>query len=243
VIVFTHVPKTSGTSFTAALVEPNLAPAEIFAYGGARHFLRNRGSESSFVWGHVPFGVHLLTRRQVRYITFLRDPVDRAVSHYYFVKDSDPAVYVHPARAEADALTLIEFFQRRKNQNLQARFLAGFQYHYLYPRLDSGRFERATLRQAQDNLAGRYACFGLQERFEDSLDLFQRRLGWRQRATAGRAKATGRRPRLADLDPATRSALRDANRLDCALYNSACALFERRLQALDRAAAPEAGAG
>jgi hypothetical protein len=225
-IVFTHVPKTSGTSFRQALVEPNVGTGQIYRYAGARRFLRERGAERSFVWGHVPSGIHLLTRREVAYVCFLRDPVDRAVSYYYFVKDSDPAVYKHPMRDEADALSITEFFRRRKFQNWQARFLAGMPYHYLYPRLSSPRFERATLSRAIANLSSRYACFGVQERFEESLDLFQLRLGWQRRTTVPPQKKTGRRPALAELDEATRSALREANALDCELYELAVARFE-----------------
>ena len=47
-----------------------------------------------------------------RYITFLREPLDRAVSHYYFIKDCDPKKYLHPLRDIADALSLEDFIQK-----------------------------------------------------------------------------------------------------------------------------------
>lgn len=227
-IVFTHCPKTSGTSFRKSLVEPNLAPEQIYRYGGVRRFVQDGAARRSFVWGHMPSGIHHATRRPVHYIAFLRDPVDRAVSYYYFVKDSDPAQYKHPMRDEADALSLTEFFEQRQFQNWQTRFLAGLPYHYLYPRLDSPGFDRATLRKAIANLTERYSCFGVQERFEDSLDVFQRRLGWSNRVEVRREKKTGTRPALAELDGATRAALREANRLDCELYDVAADRFGRQ---------------
>ena len=229
-VVFTHVPKTSGTSFRKSLIEPNLAPEQIFRYGGARNFALNCGPQYAFAWGHMPAGAHLLTRREVRYLTFLRDPVDRAVSYYYFVRDSDPSAYKHPERDEADALSIVEFYSRRRYQNWQTRFLAGLQYHYLYPRLDSDRFDQATLRRALDNLTSRYACFGLQERFEDSLDIFQERFGWGRRAAVSREKKTGTRPGLGELDEPTREALRRSNALDCRLYEAAQERFQRQLE-------------
>jgi hypothetical protein len=230
-VVFTHVPKTSGTSFRKSLIEPNLAPEEIFRYGGVRDFALRCRPRHRFVWGHMPLGAHHATRRRVRYMTFLRDPIDRAVSYYYFVRDSDPRAYRHPEREAADALSLTEFYARRRYQNWQTRFLAGLQYHQLYPRLDSPRFDRATLRRALANLEGRYACFGLQERFPESLDLIQESFGWERREAAEREKKTGTRPRLEELDAETVAALRRHNALDCRLYEAACERFEAQLTA------------
>lgn len=229
-IVFTHVPKTSGTSFRKALVEANLAPERISRYGNASRFLRDRGTERAFVWGHMPSGVHLLTRRRIEYVTFLRDPVDRAVSYYYFVKDSDPRFYKHPERDEADALSLTEFYSLRKYQNWQTRFLAGLPYHHLYPHLDSERFDRATLSAAIRNLTERYACFGMQERFEESLEVFQRHFEWQRRGEVPREKRTGTRPGLGELDAETRRSLRESNALDCRLYEAAEERFEDQLE-------------
>lgn len=236
-IVFTHVPKTSGTSFRKSLIEPNFAPEEIFRYGGARDFVARCEPSHSFAWGHMPSGAHLLTRREVAYVTFLRDPVDRAVSYYYFVRDSDPRAYKHPERDRADALSLTEFYEQPRYRNWQTRFLAGLPYHYAYPRLSSPRFDQAMLRHAAANLRDRYACFGVQERFADSLALFQRRFEWRRRDQVSRHKATGKRPELADLDASTRGALREANSLDQSLYELAVELFEDRARGLGPVAA------
>src|SRR5262249_2349363 len=114
--------------------------------------------------------------------------------------------------------------------NWQTRFLAGLHYHHLYPHLSSERFNRAVLTRAVANLTGRYSCFGMQERFDESLDLLQRRLGWRQRVLVSRQKQTGSRPPVESLDAGTRSALRAANRLDCELYEVALEHFEAQLR-------------
>ncbi len=224
-VIFTHVPKTSGTSMRKSLVEPNVGAAAIYGYRGMRAFLRDGRPRKPFVWGHMPYGIHLLNGGEARYITFLRDPVDRAVSYYYFVKDSDPTQYRHPARVDAEAHSIVDFYALPRYQNWQARYIAGFDYHYAYPRAHGRRFDRALLRRASRNLTGRYACFGLQDRFEESLDLFGRRLGWERREAVAPQKKTATRPALDGIDAATRAALRERNRLDCELYELAQASF------------------
>lgn len=230
IVVFTHIPKTSGTSFRKSLVEPNVPAELIYPYPGARRFLVERRRARAFIWGHVPYGVHVALRREVRYVTFLRDPIDRAVSFYHFAKDSDPQQYVHPARADAEAYSLPDFFRLRRYQNWQARFIAGLSYHYLYPRLDAGAFDAEVGRRAVAHLRDDYV-FGLQERFEDSLGLLERRLGWSRRETVDRHKQTATRPDLESLDPETVAALTEANHLDCELYRFAQATFEGQADA------------
>jgi hypothetical protein len=225
IVVFTHIPKTSGTSFRKSLVEPNVPAELIYVYPGTRRFLQQRRRPRAFVWGHVPYGVHAMLRREVRYLTFLRDPIDRAVSFYYFVKDSDPREYVHPARADAEAYSITEFFQLRQYQNWQARFIAGLPYHLLYPRLDSPAFDREVGRRARAHLRDRYV-FGLQERFPESLELFGARMGWSGSVAVAPQKKTATRPALAGLDPETVVSLENSNQLDCELYRFAVANFE-----------------
>ena len=37
--------------------------------------------------GHMPFGIHKRLPQDYTYITFLRDPIERVVSAYYFARN------------------------------------------------------------------------------------------------------------------------------------------------------------
>ena len=36
--------------------------------------------------GHIPFGIHESYSSTAKYVTFLRDPVERIISYYFFLK-------------------------------------------------------------------------------------------------------------------------------------------------------------
>jgi len=230
--IFTHIDKTAGTSFVDALIRSNIPSDRIFICVGVRSFIEGLRRDSLFISGHTPYGLHILTRRPAEYITFLRDPIDRAVSHYYFARESDGSRGLrHPLCALANSVDIVEFYKRRNVQNLQTRFIAGQAAFYLYPKIPTPRFERHMLNQAIENLTNRFVCFGLQERFEESVLLFRRQFEWKPAVQVEQKMKTQKRADLRDLPEATIIALRKTNALDIALYEIAQARFERMLAA------------
>lgn len=228
-IVFTHIDKTSGTSFIDTVLKPNypVGIGGIMQGAGIKGNLIALMSGPTVLFGHTPYGIHHLTRRPVDYITFLRDPVDRAVSFYYFLRSPYfPAHYKHPFYAYANSVSLAEFYQDRRFQNWQTRYLAGFLPHRLYPFLSRASYEHTILNSALKHLTHRYVCFGLQERFDDSIRLFQKTFAWKKSISVEPQMKTPERPRLEDLDEATLTILQDAHRLDHALYAYAQARFD-----------------
>src|SRR3954468_18158182 len=97
IAIFVHVPKTAGTTLThlLRLNEPRGSNhiGNIFkASGGVvspvpyDRLLRRVHEDRSIrlLYGHTPLGVdaYLPANWSPQYITFLRDPVERALSHY-----------------------------------------------------------------------------------------------------------------------------------------------------------------
>jgi hypothetical protein len=78
-----------------------------------------------------------------------------------------------------------------------------------------------------------FAVVGLTERFDESLILLKRTLGWQQWPFYVPANVTQKRPQRQHLDTKTTHLIRAANQLDLDLYHFAQAQFEARLQQQD----------
>ena len=225
--IFTHIPKTSGTSLIKELAEPNLGSTKIARIGSFQRLMRGCKEDFNFISGHFPYGVHHFTHRDVKYITFLRDPIDRAVSFYYFVQqDGDNPKTRHPLCDYAESVSLKDFYLDKQFHNLQTRYTAGLLFHKSYTFLDSLGLENKVLERAISNLRNRYFFFGFLEEREESLQTLARKLKWNKGVKVSPQKKTRLRVKVNDLDNETLQVLKFANRLDQKLYDFAFSISE-----------------
>ncbi|MCP4165713.1 MAG: sulfotransferase family 2 domain-containing protein [Chloroflexi bacterium] len=208
--------------------------------GGYRAFSSYwQGRHADCVHGHVPYGLQVLTRRPVQYITMLREPVDGAVSFYYFVRESGRLNNhnIHPFQKYADSVSLVEFYQHPNHTDRQARYLAGMHFHRAYPYLHQNpRFRAALIAAAKKHLADCVA-FGIQARFKEAIAYFQTALQWPHYNEIPRRNVTQHRPKIDSLkeqEPEIYQALEQANALDRELYAFAEVLFGERYAAMVR---------
>lgn len=228
-LVFLHIPKAGGSTLQDYILSH---------YPGGR-FYRFTGDTQQWLdfpsipederalydalAGHVHFGVHRHLPDPSTYITMLRDPVDRVVSHYYFVL-ADPTHYLYPVVAGRN-YTLLEFALTRVTHELdndQVRWLTE-PHHF-----DVEQVTRSLLDEAKWNLEHGIACFGLMERFDQSLRCFEAAFGWDHRPVPEKKNVNRERPPLSEIDPAALEVIREANRFDVELYEFAKALFEEQ---------------
>lgn len=225
-IVFTHIPKTAGSFFQKKFIEANVPPNKSYTTAGLRQFVRQSSDCYRLFYGHIPYGVHLLTPRTVKYITILRDPIDRAISFYYSMKEVDIKIYKHPFREYADSLTLKDFYKNRRLQNVQTRFIAGVLSDKIYPNLPSKYTDNWILYLAQKNLQN--YIYGIFDRLEESIKLFQKKLFWTAPIDMTPYRKTQNRPTKADLDQETIQFLIRTQSLDIKLYEFALKHFDKQ---------------
>jgi hypothetical protein len=159
--------------------------------------------------GHMGFGLDRYLSRPAAYVTLLREPVDRVLSHYYYTVDwqnrtEDTGLYEHLA-------DLIE-------GNLQTRMLAA--------PYDDGTGELPPdrlLARAKGNLRA-CAIVGLTERFDETLLLLRQAAGW-QWPLYVRANVNRDRPPREAVPEEVRRRIAADNALDVALYEYARSLF------------------
>jgi hypothetical protein len=179
--------------------------------------------------GHCPLGIrdylseHVREDREVHYFTFLRDPVDRILSHYFPIREgrrgygSDRhALAPLPADPTLDDLLETGYI----HDNLHTRMLSGLPEPF-------GEVTDAMLEQAKGNLRDGLIFFGLTERFDESVVLAKQRLGFRSILYKTHGRLNSARPRGQDVPEKLREAAERCNRYDIELYRYAQELFDR----------------
>jgi|GEM_PF-497343 len=234
-LIFIHLYKTGGTTLNRIIeweyklsricsVEPTWW---LWSYPRIMRWPRPRLARMDVFKGHMPFGLHSLLPGPANYITVLRDPVERAISDYYFARRFKP----HRHHRAAHRLTLEEYFIQKHEHNFQSRILAGSNSHELVP----SACDAAILAAAKENLARQFIVVGLTERFDETLALLKVVLGWEVKRYRSFRVADNRIPKQL-VAPATLALIQEWERFDLGLYSYGVSLFEEALAAHREAA-------
>lgn len=186
-VVFLHIPKTAGSSFTKII--KGLYPSDQIYHqmesNALIEHLKSKQNQEKLYIGHYYYDVLQHFDHKPTVLTFLREPRNRMLSHYYFYKaQSEKSVALLPwwdqhiveltrqhSFAEFISLDLPEidkaFF------NLQTRHIANST-DFEPPQTES---ERANLLALALGHLKDMEFVGVVERFEESLSLFRHQFG------------------------------------------------------------------
>jgi Sulfotransferase family len=226
VLIFLHLPKTAGSTVVRLLEREYGSDAVLSLYDSTfgdefSELAADRAARTRAIAGHFYFGVHEHVPGPCRYFTFLREPIERIVSHYHFVR-RQPKHYLYEAATSMSIGGYVEFCGAAEPNNDQTRLLAGRETASL-----DGACSPEMLPVAERNL-DRHCVVGLTDEFDRSLLLLAHAFGWR-RPYYVKQNVSGRDRRREELDDETRGAIVARNSLDIELYRYGRELFERQV--------------
>lgn len=222
---FLHIPKTAGTSlikiFNDVLGSDNVkhvtSEADNISSQQARVF-----DEYTLIAGHLTAMQFQNLFAKERYsIVFLRNPIDRFVSLFYFYKfivNSTSDRFVKIAK-DNDLDSFITICQQEKNIsfcNLQTWHMTGIPFS-----------KSEFIEKAKENLV-RMNFVGIYEFFADSIDMLCYDCQWPPIEEIPLINVTTNRPALQDLDPRITEQIRELNYLDFELYEYGLKLFNQK---------------
>jgi len=223
-LIFLHLPKTGGQTL-GEVISRNVGEDSVVAFdclslsaevGRLRTALAERPAPPRVVRGHMPFGLHRYLPGPSTYVTLVRDPVERAVSIYYFAREH-PSHHLH--RAIVDGGLSLEQFAlsdlMSELANGQTRLLSGVEDAYV---LAAASESPSLLDLAIENVTAHFALAGALSRFDESLMLLQSQFGWRDTFYVRRNVGLLRRSAGAKPDRRAVEVLRQRNQLDLELY-------------------------
>lgn len=234
--VFLHLPKTGGTTIVHTLSRQILFkkfrrlnptrfthPKEFLAK--VEELLEDvltAPQKPEVVGGHFGFGAHPKLKNPTEHFTVLRDPIERVISEYYYMKHK--GMYYQEI-IETEKLSLIEYINHPEIKylnNLQTRLIAGESYN------SGDTVTEEIYQKALANLKS-FSVFGLTEQMGSSLALFYIILGWKRLPYYLQSNANDQRPNRNKITQLERDTIGKREQYDIRLYEEAEKIFSSKV--------------
>jgi hypothetical protein len=219
--IFVHIPSTAGTTLWSVLKEATGNKVRRFKGGvvqenavAAREFLSNPPDGLAIVGGHLPYGCLESVLPGTPHFTFLREPVERLKSVYFrHVRNGKRPLGEDPAAG------LLE--TARDQRSTVIMLLTGIDKHVVEQRYDEPGFAEEII----DRVGDSYTTIGLAERFDESLAMLGRDMGWPSIPSWERRNRGGNKHAF---DVATIERVRELLRVEFTLYDTAVKIHNSR---------------
>ncbi|KYQ92747.1 putative cell number regulator [Tieghemostelium lacteum] len=234
--IFIHIPKTGGSSL-GSIVKRN------YNKGHFQHHWAHPKVDVlkdivklDGIFGHIKYGLHFYFEKEnntrvpvlesnlnkYSYMTMLREPVDRVISHYYYHRQNRK----DPGHALAMKNSLKEWLAASPAANNdQARMICGFGYDF--------NGNNITEELAEHHLRYTYKYVGLTERFPESIVMLSHYTGYQSirytKINSGRQRVS-----VSEIPQDIIDEIKERNQIDIKLYAIAKEIFELEIDKIGR---------
>lgn len=221
-ILFNHVPKCAGTTVTQYL-KFHFPRRLVFQMNGRRAFesverFRALPQRSRFrfrlIVGHSAHSLLDLVHPDTITVTLLRDPIDRIISHYFFVKH-DKAHYLHE-RVVRSGITLEDYATSRLSDELENFYTTHFTG---WTTAQVRKNPNEALAMAAETILGRYKIVGFQEDLAATAQRLRIAGNLRRPFTNFARKKSNDRAAPRDIPEVARKAIAETNSVDIQLFS------------------------
>ncbi|MFC3886618.1 sulfotransferase family 2 domain-containing protein [Bacillus songklensis] len=223
-LIHLHMPKTGGTTLKKIIKKNYGKRKSVDVYVDREklsYVLTNLSKRNiDCIQGHMPFGVHQFFNQPGSYVTMLRDPVDRVLSDYYFIR-SLPS---HNLHSKVIKMSLEEYQKDPVNSNLQTHYILGEKFGEMLTKED--------LEKAKSNLIHHFSVAGITERFDESISLMKKYWGWNN-ISYTKANVTKGRLSKEEISRGIIDQIETNNVFDIELYHFAKELLEEKIRLLN----------
>lgn len=232
---FLHVPKAAGTSlfkvFDEILGSENVNQVESINKGPKQLDILNK---YKLIGGHFTYFDYLKFINDERYsITFLRNPIDRFLSQYYYFKNNVGDIK-QPSVVNAKKMDLKSYIEYYSHEQIYGDVLNRQVWHFVGLQKPTIT-ENQILEIAKENLS-KMNFVGIHESINDAIDLLCYDCNWPVLNNIPIVNVTNKKATYDDIDNYTLDRIKELNFLDFELYNYGIKLFnDKKRQILQQA--------
>ena len=210
-IIFIHIPKTGGTTINSAMQQAAWQTKPDFNYRHIEPETKKSNSGDIFIPGNF------FRYRDYRIFMMLRDPVDRLISEYHFIKERKE--FVDLLRAKPHDFE--DYIQSKQTRNGVVNFLKGRRMYDLTP---PSRKDLDDILAAIEKIPVHVGIF---EEYEKSLQYYSDVTGIKWKSKIEVKRMTFIRPQVSEIPDRIREMILETNSLDVELYQHCLERFRR----------------
>ncbi|KAN0003105.1 hypothetical protein ACTFIZ_009275 [Dictyostelium cf. discoideum] len=224
--IFIHLPKVGGTSMQYHFKKQfNQDSIQQWTFPNSKEII-NVQNAKSVILGHFGYGLHYVlkedSQKTYNYLTMLRDPVDRVISHYFYHK-STTFDQEHMVARNNTFDQWLEVSPRGTNE--MTRQLSGiFETEEFTPTNETFNMALYHLRSMK--------FVGITERFEETLALLKFYIGLDNSDVSNKKNVAQTKP--SGVSPEIIEKIKEKNWMDILLYEEALKMFERQINIVGR---------